>query len=137
MPHDSGPEEILSRVRAAGAGCFGVVLPKGGPLLLQVRPTAEKTVNGDDLDTELLQQEVLTGTLGISAKEVSAGAVAFTPDAGEAFRRVREGESRAAFLLNPLKIESVVRAAQAGRRLPQKSTYFYPKVYTGLVIRPF
>jgi uncharacterized protein (DUF1015 family) len=136
MPQNAGPEEVLSRVRTAGAGCFGVLLPQGGPLLLQVGPAAGEVKEGD-LDTELLQREVLTGTLGISAQEISGGAVAFTPDASEAFRRVREGESRAAFLLNPLKIESVVRAAQAGRRLPQKSTYFYPKVYTGLVIRPF
>jgi uncharacterized protein (DUF1015 family) len=50
---------------------------------------------------------------------------------------VRAGQSKAAFLLNPLKVDAVVRAAQAGHRLPQKSTYFYPKVYTGLVIRTF
>ena len=50
---------------------------------------------------------------------------------------MRSGEATAAFLLNALEVDAVVRAAQAGLVLPQKSTYFYPKVYTGLVIRPF
>jgi hypothetical protein len=138
IPHESGPEEVLSRVRGAGEGSVGVVLPDGPSLLLHVGRTAgDQGESGSGLDTELLQHAVFTETLGISAEAVSGGAVAYTSDAGEAFRRVRSGESRAAFLLNPLPIESVVRAAQKGLRLPQKSTYFYPKVFTGLVIRPF
>jgi uncharacterized protein (DUF1015 family) len=61
----------------------------------------------------------------------------FTPDPVEAEMAVRSGEAVAAFILpatNALRIRDVVRR---GDRLPQKSTYFYPKPRTGLVMRPF
>jgi uncharacterized protein (DUF1015 family) len=41
-----------------------------------------------------------------------------------------------AFLLNPTRVASVLDAADSGKRLPQKSTYFYPKTPAGLVINP-
>jgi uncharacterized protein (DUF1015 family) len=48
---------------------------------------------------------------------------------------VRRGESAAGFLLPPPDKEVFARICRAGRLLPQKSTYFYPKVGTGLVMR--
>ena len=131
---------MLSRLGEAGQGAFAALLPGGHRFLIRCR-TEERPASGagplEDLDTFLLEREVLTGLLGITPEAVAAGAVAYTPDAGEALRRVDSGEAAAAFLLNPLPVEAVVRAARAGLRLPQKSTYFYPKVFTGLVIRPF
>jgi uncharacterized protein (DUF1015 family) len=142
LPAGTDPEELLSRLREGGAGTFAAVLPIGPPLLLKPRPARDGDPGAgppvlEDLDTVVLQREVLSGILGISSADAERGAVGFTPDAREAFRQVRQGEAAAAFLLNPLRIDAVIRAARSGLRLPQKSTYFFPKVFTGLVIRPF
>ncbi|PYQ14124.1 MAG: hypothetical protein DMH00_02375 [Acidobacteria bacterium] len=138
LPKDAEPEEILGRLREVGERHFAVIVRNAPPLLLRIDgPTAQTSDPLEELDTILLQREILTATLGISLEAVAGGAIGYTPDAGEAIRKVKRGEVEGAFLLNPLRVESVVRAAQAGLRLPQKSTYFYPKVYSGLVIRPF
>ena len=137
----TGPEAVLARLREEGEGCFAALLPSGPPLLLRPARGRRKEEAGpgalDDVDTVVLQREILTAVLGITSEDVGTGAVEYTADAGEAFRRVRSGEVAAAFLLNPLRVDSVVRAAREGLRLPQKSTFFYPKVFTGLAIRPF
>jgi len=136
----AGSETVLARLREAGSGSFGVLLPGHRPFLIRV-PAGQGAGSVQDplrdLDTVLLQREVLSNLLGISEGEVSAGAVRYASDAREALRQVGSGEAAAAFLLNPLTVEMVVQAARSGLRLPQKSTYFYPKLLTGLVIRPF
>ena len=60
----------------------------------------------------------------------------YLPDAAAVERLVVEGEASAAYLLPPSTVERVWRVVRAGRMLPQKSTYFWPKPRTGLVIRP-
>ena len=50
--------------------------------------------------------------------------------------QVDDGSHQLAFLLNPTKVQEVVAVAKAGDKMPQKSTYFYPKLLTGLVINP-
>jgi uncharacterized protein (DUF1015 family) len=61
----------------------------------------------------------------------------FVPDAVAAEQAVLSGAASTAYLLPPTKVERVWRLVDAGRKLPQKSTYFWPKPRTGLVIRPF
>ena len=63
--------------------------------------------------------------------------LSFVPDAASAEAAVRSGQGRAAFFLPPTKVDRVWKLVAAGRKLPQKSTYFWPKPRTGLVLRPF
>ncbi len=63
--------------------------------------------------------------------------VRFTPDAAGAEASVRTGEADLALLLPPARVEHVRAVVDRGDRLPQKSTYFWPKPRTGMVIRPF
>ena len=60
----------------------------------------------------------------------------FVPDAAAAEQAVRSGEASAAFLLPPTRVERVRGVIQRGGVLPQKSTYFWPKPRTGMVLRP-
>ena len=62
--------------------------------------------------------------------------LAYTPDRDEAVRRVSEGAADAAFLLRPPRIEDVLSRARAGVPLPPKSTYFFPKLLSGLLFHP-
>jgi uncharacterized protein (DUF1015 family) len=60
----------------------------------------------------------------------------FVPDAALAEAEVREGHADLALFLPPARVESVHAVVAGGGRLPQKSTYFWPKPRTGMVIRP-
>jgi uncharacterized protein (DUF1015 family) len=89
------------------------------------------------LDVAVLGGLILDKALGIDAAKVTAGGhIAYTIDAEEAVRQVETGEGRVAFLLRSTPVEAVKKVADAGDKMPQKSTYFYPKLATGLVLRP-
>jgi uncharacterized protein (DUF1015 family) len=62
--------------------------------------------------------------------------VRYTPSADEARAAVDSGEAEAAFLLRPPTVEQVAAVAEAGRTMPQKSTFFYPKLTSGLLLLP-
>ncbi|MBI5855400.1 MAG: DUF1015 family protein, partial [Nitrospirae bacterium] len=61
----------------------------------------------------------------------------YTKDDEEALDLIEQGKGEAALLLNPTKVEEVRAVATAGGRMPHKSTYFYPKPLTGLVMNVF
>ena len=87
------------------------------------------------LDAAVLEAVVFRGILGINQQEASADrSLAFTHDGEEALQLVDSGECEAAFLLSPAPLERVLSMADAGERMPQKSTYFYPKLPAGLVM---
>jgi uncharacterized protein (DUF1015 family) len=62
--------------------------------------------------------------------------IAYTPDWKDAVARVDRGDAEEAFLLRPTRIEDVFTLARRGEVLPQKSTYFYPKLTSGLLLHP-
>jgi uncharacterized protein (DUF1015 family) len=91
------------------------------------------------LDVAVLQALVFGAALGVTSDDIRAGErVTYTRDADGAVAAVRKGTDGAslAALLNPTPPEAMRDVAQAGDRMPQKSTYFYPKLITGLVINP-
>ena len=72
----------------------------------------------------------------MDAAAVANGAVAYTKSAREAVDEVDSVEADAAFLLEGTPVASILAVAQDGDVMPQKSTYFYPKALSGLVINP-
>jgi uncharacterized protein (DUF1015 family) len=62
--------------------------------------------------------------------------ISYTADPEEAERRVRDGEAAVAYLLRPTRIEDVFAYARRGEVLPQKTTYFFPKLISGLLFHP-
>jgi uncharacterized protein (DUF1015 family) len=85
------------------------------------------------LDATLLHGAILEGVLGAAAAE--PGNMLFVRDAGEAVTRTLGGDVQAAFLLNPVPMWQVQAVADAGLTMPQKSTWFHPKIPGGLVLR--
>ena len=86
----------------------------------------------------VLDVSVLHGLLlpGLDAPAAN-GAVRYTPDAAQAVSAVDRGEGSAAWLLRGIPLPQVYALAAQGLALPPKSTYFYPKVPSGLTINPF
>ena len=89
----------------------------------------------DELGVRVVHREVLEGLFGLDEAAVRDGAVDFPKSALEAARQVRAGRGAVAIYLNPLEPEDVFRVTAAGELLPQKSTFFHPKLPTGLVFR--
>ncbi len=92
----------------------GVVLYRDGKYEL---------LNGDGLDVEIVER-------------IAPDGVTYTPERAEAVATVDRGDAEAAFLLRPTRIEDVWTVARRGETLPQKSTYFYPKLTSGLLFHP-
>ena len=65
---------------------------------------------------------------------MQSGQIGYVKDACECVRRVDAGEFQAALFLNPTPPRAVKEAALAGEKMPQKSTYFFPKLLSGLVL---
>jgi len=84
-----------------------------------------------NLNVSLLTQIVLGQVLDIAQDSED---IAYTTDVNEAYQKIKDGEYQVAFLLDSLKPEMVKTIADAQDRMPRKSTYFYPKLPTGLII---
>ena len=109
---ESGPAEALERLPAGRASV--VVYADGRTFVAE---------DGSQPDTALVE------SLGPQD-------VRYTADLQEAIAAVDEGDAQAAFLLRPTPIEQVFEVAQRGEVMPQKSTYFFPKLLSGLLFHP-
>jgi uncharacterized protein (DUF1015 family) len=130
----AGPEEVSARLAEHLAPLRGMVAfaadDASGVLRIFSRPRAPR-----ELAPRALQREVIEGVFGLDEQAVLAGALAYPKDAVQTARDVREGLGCVALYLNPLDPDDVFRVTAAGELLPQKSTFFTPKLPTGLVFR--
>jgi uncharacterized protein (DUF1015 family) len=87
------------------------------------------------LDVSILHHLIIDKLLGIKMETHKQGLnIEYIKDAGEADKRVHDGAAEVVFFMNPTKVLEVKDVATAGERMPQKATYFYPKLLTGLVM---
>ncbi len=105
---------------------------RGDREVLAGRLTGPNSLAWKRLDTTLLQETILGPHLDVSSSD---GSLSFTQSDVEAKRRVDASEASLAVLLEPMLIDTVEAVAEAGDKMPQKSTYFYPKPRTGLILR--
>ena len=95
----------------------------------------KKLLPTDTLDVNVLQALIIDRLLGIAPASAGEQNLTYANDGTSALEAVRSGKYKLAFLLNPVRIEQVRRITAAGLRLPQKSTFFYPKILSGMVMR--
>jgi uncharacterized protein (DUF1015 family) len=89
------------------------------------------------LDTAVLEALLLKGALGLSEDDIShLHGLDYARDEAQAREKVDNGEADAAFLMTGTPVDRVRDVAAAGENMPPKSTYFYPKVLTGMVFNP-
>jgi uncharacterized protein (DUF1015 family) len=92
------------------------------------------------LDLSVLHKLILEKILGIDEEKLAKGEnlqyVKDTPNAiDESISQVDSGKKQVAFFTNPVKMQQLKLVTDAGERMPQKATYFYPKIFTGLTIQ--
>jgi uncharacterized protein (DUF1015 family) len=89
------------------------------------------------LDTAVLEALVLRDALGMSEDDIShLNGLDYSKDLDDAIDAVRTGRADAGFFMRATPVEAVREVAETGESMPPKSTYFYPKVPTGLVFNP-
>ena len=107
-------------------GARGTPIEKPGdelPGVVLYRDGRYELLDGDELDVVLVDRLAPQG-------------VTYTPDRAEAIGTVDAGKAAAAFLLRPTRIDDVFAVARRGDVMPQKSTYFFPKLTSGLLFHP-
>jgi hypothetical protein len=114
------------RIAAHVNGARGTPIDEPGddlPGVVLYRNGSYELLESDALDVEVVEQLAPQG-------------VTYTPRRDDAVATVDRGDAEAAFLLRPTRIEDVWAVARRGETMPQKSTYFFPKLTSGLLFHP-
>jgi uncharacterized protein (DUF1015 family) len=141
---DDVPPERLDPAGEAGIGVFGYIDAhhrRGFRLRLKdpaglaaAMPDASEAYR--TLDAAILETLLLRDALGMTSEDIEAKrGIGYTASAEQALAALDEGV-HAAFLMRPTPVEQVRAVAAAGETMPPKSTYFFPKVPTGIVFNP-
>ena len=124
-------------------GALGIEEQQLTVLTARSRAAIDAAMPGDwsaasrGLDVAVLTETILRPLLGIDqAALADAERVHFTEDVEEAWAGIERGRYPLALLVNPVRVEQVMAVADAGELMPPKSTYFYPKLYSGMVLNP-
>lgn len=89
------------------------------------------------LDLIVLHKVIISKELGYTQEEQMAqDGILYIKQEAEAFEMIDLGKAEASFIMSYPKIQDIKRISEAGERMPQKSTYFYPKLLSGIVINP-
>ena len=107
------------------------------PEATEVYLPSERSPTWRRLDAAIATNVILRHTLGLNSDQLEdIRTVWYGEDAERAVAEVRQGRAKYAVLLNPISPQRVMAIADGGERMPQKSTFFYPKIPTGLLFHP-
>ncbi len=141
---------MMERLRGhfdAGRNAFGIYWGDGAFYVAVLEdasamdgPGAGRSKAWRGLDVAILHKLVIERLLGVGESQLAAeGFVEYIKDKenaiGDSIRAVDEGRKQVAFFMNPPRISQIREVAEAGEKMPQKSTFFHPKFFTGLVIQ--
>ena len=135
-------ESVLTELYNSNEKAFGMYCGEGKWTLLVLKtldtmavllPNVSKASQG--LDVSVLHTLILEKLMGIDAENMAKQInLTYVKQIDNAVKSVDNGTADCAFILNPTKISEICDVSSAGEKMPQKSTYFYPKLITGLVI---
>jgi len=138
-------EAAITSQQKKGRKAIGVVLPENKGLLATLKVSEDEIpslIPGPNapatkkLDVSVLHHLILRDLFGISLESLAAGGqVRYTRITREAIDAVSSGTAQLSFLLGRPSVTDVRDVSLAGDKMPQKSTYFYPKLLSGLIMR--
>ena len=143
LENTASQSSVLERLAQASQPAFVLKTAEQTLLLapneqgLQLMKQSGHSRAWNTLDVAIVQHVLLHTLLGITDEDIAAGNyVRYSHDTQQTLQALARGEAQAILLLNGLPFEQVRDVALAGDRMPQKSTYLYPKLITGLVMNP-
>ena len=117
----------------SGNNKYSLLVLKDEKIIEELLPDASKATQ--QLDVTVLHTLILEKIFGIDAENMAKQInLTYTKIFGEAISSVDSGKAQCAFILNPTRVSEIRDVASNGEKMPQKSTYFYPKMITGLVM---
>lgn len=133
------PEKLADAVETSKDPAFGVWVPRSDTLLL-ARCRGRRTLENpmEALPVYIVQERVLKRLLGFTADMLDKKIdIEYVKGIGPAKDAMRTGDYQACFLLKPPTAQQVMAVARTGEKLPHKSTYFYPKIWSGTLLYMF
>jgi len=133
----AGPAELVDALGRARPDAFGVWLPGTGLATLAVaRRTPEDPLDG--LSVQVLQERVLKGMLGYTQDMLDGKVgIEYVKGTEASIAAMATGEHQACFFVRPPSADQVMEIASSGEKMPQKSTYFFPKIWSGTLLYLF
>lgn len=135
-----GSEHLKTAIEGSSdAGVFGLIT-HANSFVLKVKPEALNILpdNIDEeiknLDTFILSHLILKNIFGFGEADIESR-VKFTSSFREIVETPKKDQSQIGFFLRPVSIEKIQKISLKGLTMPQKTSYFYPKLWTGLVMR--
>lgn len=114
---------------------FGLYTPERKLFILTLKDLKEEEKPFPWLDTVVLQELILKNVFGMDEEEIKRGSLlGYIREEWAAKQKVDRGEAAYVFFLNSSPLEEIIKFAEQGIRMPQKSTYFFPKLVSGLLI---
>ena len=143
LPASASATQALEALAAEAAAAF-VLVTAEQTFRLRARPEVAQRMAAtghsaawQSLAVAILQTVALEEGLGLDAEAMTSGDfLTYIRDADAAVAAVQQGSAQLAALVRPTRVEQLRDVAAVGDRMPQKSTYFYPKLITGLVLNP-
>lgn len=137
-------EGALDPTELEAIGCFGLATADGSKRLLRLRNPGhvDRLLAGHSepyrtLDATILEKVVFGELLGMTEADVeNRRGLEYARTIGQALERIESGTADAAFFLRPTPVDQVRAVAEAGESMPPKSTYFFPKIPTGIAFNP-
>ncbi|MHB8983979.1 MAG: DUF1015 domain-containing protein [Carboxydocellales bacterium] len=148
LPASTSLDDFLAKLEIAGESSPSFGIYTQDKLFYLLKLQAEFSLDKLDLenrstawkrlDVSILHTLILDKHLGIGSQQCADESnLTYTRDEVYALQAVENLSAQLCFFMNPTKVEEVTNIATGGEKMPQKSTYFYPKIVTGLVINDF
>ncbi|MBI3581600.1 MAG: DUF1015 domain-containing protein [Nitrospinae bacterium] len=133
---EAAEKKMLALMAKSPVPAFGLYSGGGDYGIIRLKKASSGGLL-EGLDVAILHEKILAGMLGVRPQtDMAHQQIYYGQDVAKCAARVDDGTSKLAFFLNPTPIKQMREISLAGLKMPQKSTYFYPKLITGLVINP-
>jgi uncharacterized protein (DUF1015 family) len=123
-------------LRARDARHAFAIAARDGAALVHAARDATVTSPRARLDVSVVEDHVLLEACGIGRELIAGGALGYSRSVDEAALAASSGAAALSICVNPCTTREMIDVSDAGEQMPQKSTYFYPKIPTGLVLNP-
>jgi len=133
------PDILAQAVEDSKREAFGLWIPKRNTCLLATRKKHEPSANPmDDLPVYIVQEHVLKTLLGYTPDMIDNKVnIEYVKGTDQTKAAMSTGDYQACFFVKPPTVQQVMAIAQTGHKMPHKSTYFYPKIWSGTLLYLF
>ncbi len=135
----AGPDELADAVERSPTKAFGVWIPASRTFLYATPKEKAPSQNPmEDLPVYIVQERVLKRLLGFTSEMLDTKVnIDYVKGTGPTKFAMASGDYQACFFVKPPSVQQVMAIAEGGQKMPHKSTYFFPKIWSGALLYLF